>query len=666
MHIPPTVPTDELLTAVLGASTDLVVMVDVNGIIHDVAGTGDVSVLGRAREDWIGASLLTHVHPDDRTSVVDRLADIWAGAEDPRPNVAFRAAHAGGFWLSLEITGGRSVASSTGRGIVIVMRDVTQRADAERRLRETCRELDFVVSHDALTGLPNRAILHARLEAVIGHLRPTDHSTYAIMVKVLDLDGLRELHGVAAMTSILHGFASTVRSQFDQAEFVGADGIGEIVALTRPDRTASEVEQLANGLHRLANSGSTAAGGGTDLQVSIGVLALRPGCTAEETIADVARAAALGRRSGTERTIHFEQPRPAEADLGCHPDDVGAALAAGELELWYQPIISTRSDRLHGFEGLLRWIHPEDGVRTASEFLPAVQNSAAMLDLGEFVMAEGCRQLASWQRDHADGDAPSLALNVSGWQVRQGDFIDRVLHHLDESGADPSGLCLELTDTHAIGGDSDAAARLEVLRARGMRLGLDDFGTGHSSLHHLRHIRADVLKIDRTFVERLGADPGATAIVRASVEMGAAFGLFTVAEGVTTSAQRQLLQTMGCDAIQGYLIGPAIPIALADAFLRDVRSSNGRPTAQTLIDIERHRGALSTVDDAYRPGHDEIAAAAGVSAHDVRAGSTPPRFELVDDDLGCDRQRARDHREGGRSAQLDDAGPGGDDHGFEL
>ena len=627
---------------------------------------------GARRSEWIGASLLDHVHPDDRTVVVDRLADIWAGTDATRTNVAFRAAHVEGHWRSLELTGGRRVESADGPAIVIVMRDVTQRTNAERRLRETCQELDFVVSHDALTGLPSRHILLARLDALARRVRSSECPAHLIMVKVLAIDELRELNGVEGLVSILHTLAASVQEQLDDHEFVGVDGIGELVVLTDPGRAPGEIRDMADRLSTITDGSTHHRLDRFDLRLSVGVTALAPGQSASTALEQVERAAALGRRQGASEPIHYEQLQPDDCDPRCRAlDDVRDTLAAGELELWFQPILDSRSDHLHGFEGLLRWVSRDGNVRNAGQFLPAVEGSAVMLDIGEFVLEQGCRQLADWQAEYGS-DAPSLALNVSARQLRQTDFADQVLRRLAASGADPRGLCLELTETQALDREPRATAQLSSLRERGIRLALDDFGTGYSSLHHLHDIRADILKIDRAFIDRLGHDPGATAIVRASIEMGAAFGMSTVAEGVTSSSQRQLLQRMGCDWIQGYLIGPAVPATTADVFVKASSRDLGRPSAATLFDIERTGRVLSMVDDGYQPSHDEIAVVAGVTAHHVRASITPPRLELLDDEATAVRpgvdpdRRGSDLSPSGASTELDDALASRDDDRFEL
>jgi PAS domain S-box-containing protein len=622
VRIPPDVPSSDVLTAILDASSDLVVVFDANGHIHDLNAAAD-HLLGRARESWIGTPLTGFVHPDDRTGVVDRLADIWEAAASGTTfePLSFRAAHAEGFWATLEMTGGHRIAGGQGWSAVVILRDLTQRSDIERRLRQTAQELDFVASHDQLTSLPNRQVLRARLDALSRRVRSSDWPAHLIMLRILGFDDLREQHGDDTITSTVRNFASRVIGEAGEDSFVAADGIGELVVVTEPGRTDSEIRELVERLSSLADAVEPR------LTVAIGVSNLRPAQSAKAALDRVTAAAAVARLHGGSRPVvfddhehdHSEPDRPAL-------ERVQAALRDDELTVWYQPIIDTRSGHLDGFEGLLRWIHPQAGVMVAGEFLSAAAGSSLMLEIDEFVMATGCRQLAGWQQRLGDR-APTLALNISTERLRTGSLAELVIRHLERSGADPRGLCLEVTETHVILQEPEAARQLGVLCDLGVRLALDDFGTGSSSLHHLHDIRADELKIDRAFVELLGHDAGATAIVRASVEMGAAFGLTSTAEGVTTVAQRQFLHQIGCDRIQGFLIGPAVSAMTADAIIGDHLGSRPTPSAEVLHGIDVGRRELTQVDDHYHPSDEEIAAVAGVTPGDVRAEATPPRLE---------------------------------------
>ncbi len=622
VRIPPNVPANAVLAAVLDASSDLVIVFDANGHIHELNTAAD-HLLGRTRESWIGTPLTGFVHPDDRTGVVDRLADIWDGsdAESEFEPLSFRAAHADGFWATLEITGGRRITGGRTWSAVVILRDLTRRSDTQRRLRQTAQELDFVASHDQLTGLPNRQILRARLDALMRGVRAAEWSAHLIMLRILSFDELRDRHGEDSATSTIRTFAARVIDAAGDGAFVAADGIGELVILTDPARRDSGIGELVDRLSSLPDDFEPR------LELAIGVTSLWPAQSGKAALDRVTRAAAAARLQGGDRPVVFDEyERPCQRADRPALERIRAALQHDELRLWYQPIIDTRSGRLDGFEGLLRWIHPQAGVMVAGEFLSVADGASLMLDIDDFVMAAGCRQLRTWQ-ERLGGRAPTIALNVSAERLRDGSLAELVIGHLDRSGADPHGLCLEVTETNVVLQEPDTARQLGILSDLGVRLALDDFGTGSSSLHHLHDIRADELKIDRAFVELLGHSAGATAIVRASVEMGAAFGMTSTAEGVTTVAQRQFLHQIGCDRIQGFLIGPAVSAKMADAMIGDDLAARSAPSADVLHAIDLKRRELTEVDDHYRPSDDEIAAAAGVRSDDVRAMTTPPRLE---------------------------------------
>ncbi len=294
--------------------------------------------------------------------------------------------------------------------------------------------------------------------------------------------------------------------------------------------------------------------------------------------------------------------------------DVERGLTAHEFELHYQPIRDVRTAKITSFEGLLRWRHPERGLLVAGQFLPDVEGTALMVELGEVVFAHGCAQLAKWQRVFGE-NAPTLNLNVSARQLRERTLTDRIAAHLEVSGADPSGLCLELTETCALAQEDGELDELDLLREMGIRIALDDFGTGYSSLHNILEIDADVLKIDREFTSHLGIDERATVIVRATIEMAGAFGTSVVAEGVSTIEQYRLLREMGCHAIQGFLIAPPVPAAETEAMFRGEAPAGAEELAGgigRIAAVLESCEQLAALDPDYRPSVEEVATMAGV------------------------------------------------------
>jgi EAL domain-containing protein (putative c-di-GMP-specific phosphodiesterase class I) len=244
--------------------------------------------------------------------------------------------------------------------------------------------------------------------------------------------------------------------------------------------------------------------------------------------------------------------------------ELGGALAAGQLRLTYQPVVDLQTERVVGFEALLRWQHPTLGTVGPDRFVPVAERSGEIVPIGRWVLTEATRTTARWQRAHP-GWPMSIAVNVSARQLAGGTLLRHVAEALSESGLAPSSLVLEVTETALVTDPDAVAERLAELRALGVRLALDDFGTGYSSLSYLRQFDVDVLKIDRSFVSLLDGSPDDAAIVHGLVQLGRTLRLEVVAEGVETAAQRDRLRAEHCDLAQGYLFSR--PLEAADAEL---------------------------------------------------------------------------------------------------
>jgi EAL domain-containing protein (putative c-di-GMP-specific phosphodiesterase class I) len=229
--------------------------------------------------------------------------------------------------------------------------------------------------------------------------------------------------------------------------------------------------------------------------------------------------------------------------------DMKAALDQGNFELHYQPIWGIPDNRMIGFEALIRWNHPTLGTISPAEFIPVAEENGMICEIGAWVLKEACRTAATWPDDLF------VAVNVSSVQFRSHDTLALVRKLLDTYRLDPRRLKLEITETAMIEGDRNLVTILSELRAMGIRIALDDFGTGFSSLSHLHDLKFDCIKIDRSFINNLEHDQRDQAIVRAITDMARAFSVTTVAEGAETPGQLALLKWLGCDSVQGYLLG---------------------------------------------------------------------------------------------------------------
>jgi EAL domain-containing protein (putative c-di-GMP-specific phosphodiesterase class I) len=246
--------------------------------------------------------------------------------------------------------------------------------------------------------------------------------------------------------------------------------------------------------------------------------------------------------------------------------DLRSALERGELELAFQPVVDLASGRVREFEALLRWRHPERGLIGPGEFIGLAEETGLIVPIGNWVLAEACRQAAVWTAARPD-DPPSVAVNVSPRQFRDTTLGHTLWQALGETGVAPDRLTLEVTEAALAEDERGAAAFLHALKGAGVRVALDDFGTGYSSLGRLHLLPLDVIKIDRSFVRDLGRSTHAEAIVRAVTAMGHELGLAVTAEGIETEEQRRALVELGCDRGQGYLFARPMDAAAATAFL---------------------------------------------------------------------------------------------------
>ncbi len=238
------------------------------------------------------------------------------------------------------------------------------------------------------------------------------------------------------------------------------------------------------------------------------------------------------------------------------------------MTLFYQPQVSLATGAIVGAEALVRWNHPDLGMIAPLRFIPLAEETGLIVPLGEWVLRQACRQAARWARQ---GHPLRIAVNLSARQLSQPDPVPLVQTALSDAGLDPAWLDLELTESALIAQGDAAVARLSALRALGLRVSVDDFGTGYSSLAYLRRFPLDILKVDRSFVTGLAAGGRAgaqdQAVVRAVIDMAHALSLEVVAEGVETDAQRDILEDLGCDTMQGYLFSPPVPADRLQALL---------------------------------------------------------------------------------------------------
>ena len=462
-------------------------------------------------------------------------------------------------WLSISAVKG---ADGKATHYIGVFSDISDRKIAEARIQ-------YLSSHDALTELPNRSLFKERLEKALIHAGRT-HGRVALLA--LDLDNFKlfnDSFGHAIGDALLHNVATRLASCGNTTDIVSRQGGDEfLVALTNlPDTDA--IGAVAQDLLEQIATPMELEGRSLSLSCSIGVAVYPEDGDNHDDMLKKANKAMYSAKEAGRNTYHFFTGRMNSDSLEhlriAH--NMRHALQNEEFVLHYQPQIDLASGQLIGAEALIRWNHPTEGLVPPGRFIPVAEQTGLIVQMGEWVLEEACHQAVAWQ---GAGLLPLvMAVNVSAVQFRRGNMEQSVRNAIAHSGLDPEFLEIELTES-ALMGDMELMLDLvRRLKEIGLKLAIDDFGTGYSSLTYLKKFKADRLKIDQSFVRDMADDPDDAAIVHAIIQMGRTLNLRTIAEGVETDRQVEILRSMECDGVQGYHFARPMP---ADAFAEFVGS----------------------------------------------------------------------------------------------
>jgi diguanylate cyclase (GGDEF)-like protein len=422
-------------------------------------------------------------------------------------------------------------------------------------LRDREDELEHRAFHDPLTGLANRDLFRNRLAHALQRRRMEP-----VTVVFVDLDDFKTVNdslghdaGDRLLVLVAERLRASVRGG-DTAARLGGDEFAVLLEET-------EGETMGRRILAALESPFTIDGRDFVIGASIGVASGTPGITtAEELLQDADLAMYAAKAAGKSRVARFEPAmREGAVERLDLLHDLDVALDRGELVLHYQPVVrlGEQAGEVAGYEALLRWNHPERGLLSPAAFLGLAEETGRILPIGWWILEEACR--AQRRFPVQPGVLPpSVSVNMSARQLADPNAIQAVAHALAVSGVDPGRVVLELPESTLLAGEEETD-RLLALRALGVRLAIDDFGTGYSSLGYLSRLPIDIVKIDRSFLERMEGSGTEELLVGAIVQLARALGLRTVAEGVETRFQLDRLTEMGCDAAQGYLIGRPAP-----------------------------------------------------------------------------------------------------------
>jgi diguanylate cyclase (GGDEF)-like protein len=444
-------------------------------------------------------------------------------------------------------------------------------AIANARLLDQIR---YQALHDALTGLPNRALILDRAEQMLARARREHHQAAALFIDLDNFKAINDTLGHSAGDELLQAVAARITGALRDSDTVGRLGGDEFVVLSEgasliagPELIA---ERIADVLHEPFFLGARGQSPFT-VSASIGIASGdRP--AAQDLLRDADIALYRAKAAGKGRFAVFEADMQSDALARLELEmDLHQALPSGQFRVVYQPVLDLDDMSVTGFEALLRWAHPTLGTIGPDEFIPILEDTGMILDVGRWVLREACRECAAWQ---AAGHRLSVSVNVSIRQLESDALVDDVRTALQESGLDADGLVIEITETALMRDTNVTVACLRRLKQLGVRLAIDDFGTGYSSLAYLRQFPVDELKIDRSFVVAMLESTEAVALTQALVKLGHTLGLRTVAEGIEQTEQLDGLRQNRCESGQGFLFSRPIAAEAVDSFLKDWSSTH--------------------------------------------------------------------------------------------
>lgn len=444
--------------------------------------------------------------------------------------------------------------------------DITERKKLEDALRERVltqekreRQIRFLAYHDALTRLPNRALLLSRLHQAIAQTQRKEETLAVLFMDVDRFKTINDTLGHPAGDTLLQQIGQRLTETLRAGDTVARAGGDEFLILVPGLRSAEDAGPVAE--HVLASLSAPFAISGHTLRItgSVGLAVCpRDACDVESIIKYADTALYQAKEQGRNTFRFFSPDLDARVRARMHlENDLRLAVDRDEFVLHYQPQIELSSGRMVGVEALLRWLHPQRGLVLPGNFIPTAEDTGLILPIGEWALRTACRQARLWQES---GHPPTrISVNISGKQLNGADIVGVVRRILTETQCDPRLLGLEITESVAMADPRDAIEIIRALHEIGLEVTIDDFGTGYSSMAYLKRFALDRLKIDATFVQGTPQDKDDVAIVQATIALARQFRLRVTAVGVETAAQRAFLQEHDCDAIQGHLVCAPVP-----------------------------------------------------------------------------------------------------------
>jgi diguanylate cyclase (GGDEF)-like protein/PAS domain S-box-containing protein len=558
---------EERFRALTEQSTDIIFIANPSGQIK-YASPSVHTVLAVHGDGLVGTNMMDIVHPDDFEKIMG--TEPRSVAYRQNPIVEFQLRHADGRWLYFECVVRNLIQHKNIGGIVYNARNITERKHAQEQLL-------FSATHDALTGLPDRALFLGRLQSIVDRMKRHPHEAAAVLfVDIDDFKVVNDCYGHAIGDALIKEVSIRLRACLRSDGTIARMGGDEFTVLVEDVTDPSDAIRVAERIQSSFERPFLLEGLEVFKSMSIGIALTSPETSAEAVLqnADIAmyRAKSQGKARSElfDRTMHEQVMSRLllEAQLR-------SALQDEELTLHYQPIVAVDTREVEGFEALLRWQPSGSDSIPPSTFVPIAEQCGLIVPISVWVLKKACLEAASWRQRYPADTPLYVSINISSKHFSHAGFIGHVKDALEESAIDPQCITIELTESLAM---NDVAATFQTmgqLRTLGVKLSIDDFGTGYSSLSYLRRFPVDTLKIDKSFVKTMDAEN--YAIVKTIIGLARNLELKVIAEGVETPNQHQLLALAGCGSAQGYLFAEPMPAKSVGAFIE----SNRRECGQT-------------------------------------------------------------------------------------
>ncbi len=450
------------------------------------------------------------------------------------------------------------------RSLNVTLVRMCESFEAERKRSD--EELTFLATHDVLTGLPNRKLILDRTEQLLARSRRYGTSLATVFIDLDNFKLINDTLGHRAGDELLCAVTARLQSAVREPDTLGRLGGDEFVVIAEEISVDAGPELIAERLLEALSEPFTLTKANAQLKVtaSIGVAGGTRDC-AEELLRDADIAMYRAKCNGKDRYVAFESEMQGAIKSRLELEmDLRDALQNNEFFLVYQPIFNLNDMSPSALEALIRWEHPVRGVVQPEEFIPLLEETGLITQIGGWVLREACAQAGKWR---AAGSPIEIAVNASARQLDHDDFVTEVREALERSGLDPHALTIEITETTLMRDTDQTIRRLSAIKALGVRIAIDDFGTGYSSLTHVQKFPVDSLKIDRSFIAGLKDNREGEALIHTLVQLGKALSIETVAEGIEMQRELSLLQGERCDSGQGFLFAKPLDLPATEAFL---------------------------------------------------------------------------------------------------